>query len=188
MTEKRIPARKTPLALKSWTDCTACGLCKFRRFVVIGRGSMPADLLFIGEAPGKTEDLRGVPFIGRSGRILDLSIERATKLARIPQPPSYYITNVVGCRPTDEKDGDNREPTDTEANACYPRLDQTVDLVNPTQVILLGKVAARHLSSRFPGAIKLFHPAFILRRGGEGAPEFRKSVRALVEVFKGFKL
>lgn len=163
-------------------DCKACQLYQFRKQIVPGRGIKPADLLLVGEAPGKSENLRGLAFIGPSGRLLDSIIKRASEVSGKPVPV-YYITNVVCCRPTDSVGGPNREPTEREALACRSRLIATYSETKPKEVILLGKIAEKYCKKLWPAATCLSHPAFILRRGGLSSPEFVAAVRSLVEVF-----
>ena len=81
--------------------CRACHLHKFRRNVVLGRGTLPADVLYIGEAPGKSEDLTGEAFVGPSGAMLDSLMLDATEQASLPAIPRFYVVNTVLCRPTD---------------------------------------------------------------------------------------
>lgn len=171
-------------ALAGWLTCRRCTLHKTRRQVVLGRGVMPAEILFIGEAPGRSEDLVGEAFVGRAGKILDEGIKDAVALAKLPAAPTYFITNVVGCIPVDIKGGPFREPTREEAQACWGRVDLTYRLVAPTHVILLGAVAAAHAGPYFPGAAHLRHPAYILRRGGTASTEYRTFVRELGDIFQ----
>lgn len=173
--------------VKAYAVCTACGLCKTRRNIVFGRGTLPAKILFIGEAPGKTEDLMGVPFVGPSGRLLDAAIALACEYAGIPKPPSFFITNTVACRPTDSANGENRQPSDAEILACWGRLEQTYMDINPEKVILLGKVAKVAVLRSFPTALCLPHPAYILRLGGAESPAFTTFARDLGEAFKELK-
>lgn len=170
--------------LEHWLDCSGCGLSAFRRQVVIGRGSVPADILFIGEAPGKTEDLRGLPFVGRSGKLLNQIIEEAGQQAGLTNLPTYYITNVVGCRPTDSQHGPNRQPTGEEALACWPRLEEVHKLVKPKLVVFIGKVSKTFCSSAFPQGYHLVHPAYLLRIGGARSPEYANCVREMGEIFR----
>ena len=122
--------------LRNWLKCTKCGLAEFRRQVVLGEGPLPADVLLVGEAPGKSEDLRGLPFVGPAGRILRLAIMDALlKLGKADQPRCYYITNVVACRPTEKKRGPNREPEEAELRACWPRMQLTVTLAKPRVIV-----------------------------------------------------
>ena len=171
--------------MEDWTKCTRCCLHKFRRQVVLGKGATPADVMFIGEAPGKSEDLRGEPFIGPSGRLLCLAIRRATYMARIDTTPSIYLTNVCACRPTDKKNGPNRQPTSDEMWACHQRLQDEVEMVRPKRIIFLGKVAATACKALYPGGTPQVHPAYLLRQGGERSSEFLRFVRELSKVFEG---
>jgi len=164
--------------------CRSCALSLTRRQEVPGRGVKPADLLIVGEAPGKSEDMRGEAFVGKSGRILNAIIEQAMIEAGITTTPTYYITNVVRCRPCDSKQGPNREPTESEALACRPLLIATFSEVRPREVILLGQIAKKHCGRLWPTATKLPHPAYMLRRGGVESPEFIVAVRAVSEIFK----
>jgi len=170
--------------VKKYAACKACGLWEFRRNVVIGRGTMPASVMFIGEAPGKSEDLIGEAFVGPSRRTLDEGIRRASKLAGLATVPSYFITNVVGCRPTNRHGGNNREPTNDEAWACWPRLQDIYLAVNPKAIVFLGRVAERHCKEPFPFGVHLQHPAFINRVGGTESAQFRAFVRNLSVVFE----
>ena len=163
--------------------CSRCPLSQSRRRIVKGRGTTPCRVLFIGEAPGKSEDLRGVAFIGRAGRLLDRGIAAAVRIAGIQVAPPYWITNVCCCRPTDEKGG-NREPTPEEAASCLPRLEKEfVEVGSPREVVFLGEVSRRFARKLFPAGTALRHPAFILRRGGAESSEFFAFVRDLSEVF-----
>lgn len=112
-------------------DCRMCGLWKNRYKIVNGKGPVPADIMFIGEAPGRNEDLKGEPFVGRAGEILD------NVLSLLDEDRSgIYITNVVKCRPPN-----NRRPKATEKNMCRPHLDKEIAAVKPKKIVLLGKTA-----------------------------------------------
>ncbi len=175
------------MTLRDWLQCERCELCKGRKRVVLGEGACPADLLMIGEAPGPVEDTVGKPFFGRSGRLLGLAIQKAAELRALDagldrsraRAPSYYITNTVACHPPI-----NRDPRPEEAWACWPRLREEADLVEPARVILLGKVAQTFCSAPWPEAVCLPHPAYILRRGGTQSTEYREFVAALIDTFK----
>ena len=205
----------------SYIDCTRCGLCKIRRKIVFGRGVPPADILFIGEAPGKTEDLLGLAFVGLAGRLLNQAIIKAMQFAAIdivnasekkPAPMyltqedertdmaqfiqncneiikilekvTYYITNVVACRPSDTPDGENRKPTPEESWACFDRLNQTYIKCNPKKIVFLGDIAKKHCLKGWPEAKCLVHPAYINYHGGVSSPEFVAFARDLSDVFK----
>ncbi|MBW7989997.1 MAG: hypothetical protein FVQ84_08285 [Planctomycetes bacterium] len=173
--------------IESYIDCTRCGLHKFRRKIVFGRGEFPADIFFIGEGPGKSEDLRGEAFIGKSGRMLDTAIKEAFNLSGLESIPTFYITNVVACRPTNERYGPNRTPSSDEAWACWPRLDETYHKVKPRIVIFIGQTAKQFCKEAFPHGYHLVHPAYILRKGGYRATEYRTFVRNLTEIFKSLQ-
>jgi uracil-DNA glycosylase family 4 len=166
---------------KRWSVCTSCVLHASRRQVVLGRGDLPCDLLFIGEAPGKSEDVLGKPFIGRSGKLLDTAIEAACLIVH-RHKPRMYITNIVACRPCDSPQGDNRPPTPDEIYACNARLRDELHAAEPKAVVLLGKVAQKAALRLLPTATCLVHPAYILRQGGQGCPSWIKFVRDLSEV------
>ena len=118
-------------------SCTQCNLSKTRHHVVFGVGPRDADVLFIGEGPGEQEDLKGEPFVGAAGHLLDdmLSI---IDLSR----KNCYIANIVKCRPPG-----NRDPQDEEQNACIGYLRAQVALIQPKIIVCLGRVAAKRLIS-----------------------------------------
>ena len=115
-------------------DCNKCRLCQTRTNVVPGEGNPEARIMFIGEGPGRDEDLQGRPFVGRSGELLTRMI-RAIGLER----EQVYICNVVKCRPPQ-----NRNPEPDEAAACLNYLRAQVALVRPKVIVLLGKIACRY--------------------------------------------
>ncbi len=150
----------------------ACTRCKLhglgRRQIVFGVGSPDADLMFVGEAPGRDEDIQGYPFVGRAGQLLTKIIE-AIDLTR----QQVYIANVIKCRPPE-----NRNPEPDEVASCEPFLFAQVDVVKPKVIVALGTFAVRTLLqsdapiSRLRGkvydyrGVKLvptFHPAYLLR-------------------------
>lgn len=115
----------------AWKDCRRCFLSKRRHNVVFGHGDPDADIIFISEAPGETEDETGIPFEGRAGELLN-SLLSAAGIKR----SSLFITNIVGCRPPN-----NREPIKDEKIACAQRLFRTIYIVDPLLVVAVGKVA-----------------------------------------------
>lgn len=170
--------------LKRYLTCELCrSLSKYRRNVVPGIGDIPAKILFIEEAPGKTEDLLGELFIGKYGQLFRQAIKDATKLLLWKHPPSYFVTSVLACRPTDKFMGDSRQPTASEIARCRPRLVRTVALVRPERVVLLGDVADHEARRVCPDGVKVRHPAYVDRRGGIGGVDYRIFVRALTDVF-----
>ena len=115
--------------------CTKCGLCETRHNVVFGVGPQNADVMFIGEGPGEQEDLQGEPFVGPAGKLLDdmLSI---IDLSR----ENCYIANIVKCRPPR-----NRDPLETEQEACIGYLRNQVALIQPKIIVCLGRISATRL-------------------------------------------
>lgn len=153
--------------------CHLCEAAATRKHIVIGRGKIPAKLLFIGEAPGRTEDLFGEPFVGRSGRLLDEMLLEAEIY------DDYYITNAVLCRPT-TADDQNREPTEQEVLNCMQHVCRLSDMVHPALVVFIGKVAERYYKKVFTGFnTTILHPSFVLRKGGKASPWFMHNVTIL---------
>ena len=115
--------------------CTKCGLCRTRHNVVFGVGKENADIMFIGEGPGEQEDLQGEPFVGAAGKLLDdmLSIIDVNR-------SNCYIANIVKCRPPM-----NRDPEPEEQDACFGYLQQQIQLVNPSIIVCLGRIAAKRI-------------------------------------------
>ena len=159
--------------------CTRCQLAQGRTQVVFGVGNPHADLMFVGEAPGRQEDLQGEPFVGRSGQLLDKMVWEEMGLTR----DRFYIANTVKCRPPG-----NRDPQPAEITACGPWLEAQVDLVDPKVVVTLGNFAAKLLLDTTEGITKLrgraypyrggvlvptYHPAAVLRGAGDLAPQMR---------------
>ena len=169
-------------------DCVRCKLCSLgRRQIVFGVGNPSARLMFVGEAPGRDEDVQGIPFVGRAGQKLTQIIE-AIGLKR----EDVYIANVIKCRPPE-----NRNPEPDEVEQCEPFLFRQVDTIKPKVIVALGTFAAKSLLkstdsiSRLRGRVydyrgaKLvptFHPAFLLRNPScrREVWEDMKKVRALL--------
>jgi uracil-DNA glycosylase family 4 len=148
--------------------CEKCGLAKTRTNVVYGVGSPTADLMFIGEAPGRDEDLKGEPFVGRAGQLLT-DIIKAMSLTR----EQVYIANVIKCRPPE-----NRDPEPDEVEACRPYIRRQIELIQPKVIVTLGRIALQALTGKAYGitsirgqwleydGVKLMptlHPAYLLR-------------------------
>jgi DNA polymerase len=159
--------------------CTKCPLSAHRTQVVFGVGDPSADLMFVGEAPGRDEDLQGEPFVGRSGKLLDRLVAEELGVDR----SRFYIANVVKCRPPD-----NRDPTAAEIAACRPYLASQVELIRPLVVVSLGNFATKLLLETDQGITKVrgkaypvgefqlvptYHPAAALRSGGVVVAEMR---------------
>ena len=158
-------------------DCTRCRLCETRKSIVFGEGNPKARLVFVGEGPGRDEDIQGRPFVGRAGQLLTRIIQ-AMKLER----KDVYICNVVKCRPPG-----NRNPEPDEVASCEPFLAKQIESINPEVIVSLGSVATGlmlklknfkmgQLRGTFHqyGNSKLmitYHPAALLRN-----PSFKKPV------------
>ena len=173
-----------PSLTEEITNCQKCRLCAARTHAVPGEGSPHARLMFIGEGPGRDEDLTGRPFVGRAGQLLDKMIA-AIGLSR----EEVYIANVVKCRPPQ-----NRAPEMDEVAACMPYLRAQVGLIRPRVIVLLGASALgailgpEHRITRERGAwierkgvffMPTFHPAALLRDESKKRPvwEDLKKVR-----------
>jgi uracil-DNA glycosylase family 4 len=149
-------------------DCKRCRLCEERNKIVFGSGSAKADLVFVGEGPGRDEDMQGLPFVGRAGKLLTQMIE-AMGLTR----DNVYIANVVKCRPPN-----NRPPEKDEVATCIPFLLRQLEVIHPKVIVCLGSTAAQNLLgtiksiSHFRGQwfdfrgmqlMATYHPAYLLR-------------------------
>lgn len=150
-----------------WQDCQNCHLCEGRKKVVLCRGTYPCDLLFVGEAPGVSEDAIGIPFVGPAGHLLDHIIRQG-----VLPVYSYAITNLVCCIPRGEDGRKVQEPDDEAIKKCSDRLKEFVELCQPRLVVAVGKQSSDYLepgyrhSIRFSYPIpivKVIHPAAILR-------------------------
>ncbi len=149
-------------------ECTRCRLSERRNKIVFGTGNSRAELVFVGEGPGRDEDMQGLPFVGRAGKLLTQMIE-AMGLTR----EQVYICNVVKCRPPE-----NRKPEEDEVATCSPYLFRQLDVIGPKAIVCLGLTAAQALLktkdpiSRFRGdwfdyrntkLMATYHPAYLLR-------------------------
>lgn len=160
-------------------SCRSCPLFQGRTQAVPGEGSRQARLMFVGEAPGRDEDLQGRPFVGRAGQLLTKIIQ-AMGFSR----EEVYIANVIKCRPPE-----NRTPKPDEVKACSPYLLRQIDLIRPRVIVALGKVATdfflqspksmselRGNFGQFQGipVMPTFHPSYLVRN--EGNKEIKKMV------------
>ena len=154
-------------------DCRLCRLAGGRTQIVFGVGNPRARLMFVGEGPGRDEDLKGEPFVGRAGMLLTDIIEKGMRLSR----SDVYICNVVKCRPPD-----NRNPEPDEVESCSPFLRRQIALVQPEVIVALGKFAAQTLLATKTPIMRLrgnwstyegvplmptLHPAYLLRNPGD---------------------
>jgi len=149
-------------------NCERCPLCEGRTQVIFGDGNPEADLVFVGEAPGRDEDIQGKPFVGRAGQLLTKMIN-AMQLKR----EDVYICNVIKCRPPE-----NRDPLPQEIAACESFLIQQLDIIQPKVIVALGRFAVQSLLRDSTGITRLrgnwrdyhgiplmptFHPSYLLR-------------------------
>lgn len=150
-------------------SCRKCSLCETRTHVVFGTGSREAEVMFIGEGPGENEDLQGVPFVGRAGKLLDDMLS----IIDLDRAENIYIANIVKCRPPG-----NRDPLNAEQDACIGYLREQIGLLKPKIIVFLGRISA----TRFIGGgfkitrdhgqwyqkdgiwmTAIYHPAALLR-------------------------
>lgn len=154
---------------KDLENCEKCRLSEHRTNIVISDGDPHAQIMFIGEGPGREEDEQGVPFVGAAGRLFNYLLEEAGLDRK-----DIYICNVVKCRPPN-----NRDPLPDEADACLPYLRAQIALVRPKVIVCLGRISAKYVYdseiqiTRQRGKIKkagafyvlpTYHPAALLRR------------------------
>ena len=179
------------LISKEVSECTKCSLARHRKQPVFGTGSVNADLMFIGEAPGAEEDRLAVPFVGRSGKLLDNLLLEEMNMDR----SACYLYNVVKCRPPE-----NRNPKSEEIESCRPYLETQLEIIKPRVIITLGNFATRLLLDTKIGITELrgkkyeylgciliptFHPAAALR-GRVGVIEnMRADIRKAKEIING---
>jgi uracil-DNA glycosylase family 4 len=164
------------------SSCVRCKLSEGRTNVVFGMGAADARLLFVGEGPGAEEDQQGLPFVGRSGKLLDQLLFEELGIRR----DVCYIANVVKCRPPG-----NRDPQPDEIAACRPYLEQQIELIRPAVVVTLGKFAAQVLLETNEGIgtlrgrehpfrtgvlIPTYHPAYVLRGGADPMAKVRSDL------------
>ena len=169
--------RRLKLLAEQAADCAACVLRERRNRNVFARGTPDAELVFVGEGPGRDEDRQGLPFVGAAGQLLDRMIA-AMGYGR----DDVYICNIVKCRPPE-----NRTPRPEEALACARFLEPQLQIVAPKMIVALGRCAAQNLGVAGPSGpwrgrfqqwqgipvMPTYHPAFLLR-----SPEFKRTVWA----------
>ena len=168
-------------------DCTRCKLHKGRNKLVYGDGNPEAQLVFVGEGPGADEDMQGLPFVGRAGKLLTQMIE-----AMGLQRRDVYICNVVKCRPPD-----NRAPEPDEVATCAPFLLRQLDVIRPKVIVCLGAVAAKTLLNTTRGIsqyrgewlewrghklMATYHPAYLLRNPPAKADVWKDLQKVMAEL------
>ncbi len=166
-----LPISKCEFLIHKVRNCRMCRLKKSRTNIVFGEGRLDSSVMLVGEAPGYQEDLKGRPFVGEAGKLLNEILE-AIEINRA----DIYITNIIKCRPPE-----NRDPRPDEVNTCAPFLKQQIEIIQPRVVVTLGRYAAQYLLNtnapinsirgqtfdlpRFK-LIPTFHPAYVLRNPG----------------------
>ena len=127
---------------QSWSEleercnnCTKCDLCKTKTNTVFGVGNKKTKLMFVGEAPGESEDMQGIPFVGAAGKLFDKYLS-AVGISR----DEVYIANILKCRPPK-----NRDPQEDEQDACIGYLREQTKLINPQIIVCLGRISAKRL-------------------------------------------
>lgn len=167
-----LPLPMTPWQRHKQRWGKGCGsdLCKKANRVVLARGSLPCDVLFVGEAPGKGENLSGVPFCGPAGQLLDQMIAKA--VAQIPF--TFALTNLTGCIPLNSDGAKVHEPEACDVEQCSERLLDMIDNVaRPRVIIAVGRAAEKWLDPKYAGTLRprekvpithIDHPAAILRQ------------------------
>lgn len=138
-----------------WKDCTLCPLSEQRTNIVLGRGVVPCDVLFIGEAPGQSEDALGEPFRGPAGFIMDDIISRA-----VPVGITYALGNLVCCFPREAKARGDNEPEYKEIMACRPRLLEFIGIADPRLIVCVGSLSTGYVDMDYTrGRCDIIHPA-----------------------------
>lgn len=136
---------------KEVRECRECSLWKSRKNVVFGEGNPDSKIVFVGEAPGYNEDVKGIPFCGRAGDVLNLLLS-SVNLKR----EEIYITNIIKCRPPE-----NRDPQEEEIKTCTPYLERQLEIIKPEIICCLGRHSLRYFIRRFSlketGSISTLH-------------------------------
>lgn len=152
--------------VQNWKGCQLCPLHLERRRVVLARGKVPCDVLFIGEAPGDSEDILGHPFVGPAGKLLDDMINDAMEMRGI-SGLRLGFTNLLACIPVKDAKG-RREPKKASIVACSPRLQEFMELARPRLIIKVGAIAQENL--RDLHGVGIIHPSAILQMDAARKP------------------
>lgn len=170
-------------------SCTKCGLHATRTNTVFARGNPTAALCIVGEAPGEEEDIQGVPFVGRSGKLLDEVLSEAG----LDVAKDIYVCNIIKCRPPG-----NRRPSDEEINFCIDYLEEQLKAVKPKVIVALGNTAISGLLPLDGGITKIhgkffkrgsiyvvpvYHPSYVLRNGtgGQVYTDFKADLQTAID-------
>ena len=163
-------------------ECKNCALSITRTNTVFGEGNPDAEIMFIGEGPGRDEDLSGRPFVGRAGELLTRIIEKGINVPR----SEVFIANIVKCRPSiDGLMKQDRPPSPQETEACCNYILKQIEIINPKVIITLGNPATKFILKTQEGITKTrghfgifnsipvmptFHPSYVIRNGGDKSP------------------
>lgn len=200
-------AAKLNAHVESWADCQRCGLGATATNHVLGIGTLPCDILWVGEAPSNADNDSGKPFSGKSGRLLQHLIEHTkTRLRRSHKIKWNYtsaITHLISCIPTNGQASAHfkgyvyRTPLPAEANACSPRLQQFVQLAAPKGIVLIGVTTTRYARIRVEAALatispkenwplflQIDHPSHINRYGSFDSPAYRNWLSSTTSFLK----
>jgi uracil-DNA glycosylase len=177
-------------------NCQKCKLSTTRNKYVFGTGNPEARIMFIGEGPGRDEDLQGLPFVGRAGELLTSIIEKGMLLKR----DDVYIANIVKCRPTVNLEGTrDRPPEKEEVDACSWILLSQIEIIKPEVIITLGNPSTKFILKTDEGITKIrgkfanfngipvmptYHPSYLLRNGGNNSPLKKDVWHDIKEVLK----
>ena len=142
-------------------SCTECELCQTRNRIVLGRGGVPCDVMFIGEAPGTSENALGKAFIGPAGKLLDDMI--ASSKIHLEWEYREFFSNLIACIPLDDAGSKVKQPPKKAIKACRGRLDHLVKVARPKAIVRVGKVSTANYEHKTLPMCDIIHPAAILR-------------------------
>lgn len=180
--ERIAPIDRWKDHVATWRNCRECRLCDQRYKIVLGRGSVPAHVVFLGEAPGDSENATGQPFKGPAGGLLDQVVERSVGAFNSVSPIKLSVayTNLVACYPREAKEEGTHRPKDNEIEACQSRLREFLDICHPRLIVAVGALAEDNLplvlesmvysGGRIEGhatvekVVSIVHPSYILSR------------------------
>lgn len=163
-----------------WSDCQLCDLCHQRKNVVLARGDVPCEVLFIGEAPGAGEDVIGQPFIGPAGKLLDQIIQKSDLAVA---ECKVAFTNIVSCIPKGDDGNKTAEPDKKSIKACAPRLQEFIDMCLPMlQIVVMVGTLSEKWCPRIEGVeyVSITHPAAILRMKNDVPAQFSLAVKRCI--------
>lgn len=148
-----------------WSNCKECSLCEGRKRTVLFKGKIPCDVLFVGEAPGTSENMLGKPFVGPAGKLLHGRIE-----ATLSSELRLGFTNIISCIPLDASGQKTHTPPAKAIKACKQRLEDLIRLTKPQAIMRVGAIAEKHLALDYlkeefgvQAVFSMLHPASVLR-------------------------